>query len=118
MLWDVQIGIEFAPELLAMPLEVRLETLAIAELLKRLGPQLRRPLVDTLKDSRHANMKEMCFDAAGEVWQMAFAFDPKRKAILLVAGDKYVGSERRSYNILKADQHYSAHLDRLNKERK
>ena len=40
MQWDVQIGIEFAPELRAMPLEVRRETLAIAELLKQLGPQL------------------------------------------------------------------------------
>jgi hypothetical protein len=120
MQWDVQIGIEFAPELRAMPFEVRRETLAIAELLKQLGPQLGRPHVDTLKDSRHGNMKEMRFNAADGVWRVAFAFDPKRKAILLVAGDKSGGSERRFYTelIRKADQRFDAHLDRLNEERK
>jgi hypothetical protein len=33
-------------------------------------------------------MKELRFDAADGVWRVAFAFDPNRKAILLVAGDK------------------------------
>ncbi len=33
-------------------------------------------------------MKGLRFDAADGVWRVAFAFDPKRKAILLVAGDK------------------------------
>jgi hypothetical protein len=51
---------------------------------------------------------------------VAFAFDPKRKAVLLVAGDKSGVSERRFYNelIRKADQRFDAHLDHLNKERK
>jgi hypothetical protein len=31
--------------------------------------------VDTLKDSRHANMKELRFEAQGGVWRVAFAFD-------------------------------------------
>ena len=33
-------------------------------------------------------MKELRFDAADGVWRVAFAFDPRRHAILLVAGDK------------------------------
>ena len=48
------------------------------------------------KGSRHANMKELRFDADDGVWRVAFAFDPKRKAILLVAGDKSGGTWRRS----------------------
>jgi hypothetical protein len=40
-------------------------------------------------------MKELRFDAADGVWRVAFAFDPNRKAILLVAGDKSGGSEKR-----------------------
>jgi hypothetical protein len=47
-----------------------------------------RPYGDTLKGSKHANMKELRFDAAGGIWRVAFAFDPRRQAILLVAGDK------------------------------
>ncbi|MFN7933070.1 MAG: type II toxin-antitoxin system RelE/ParE family toxin [Bryobacteraceae bacterium] len=44
--------------------------------------------MDTLKDSDCANMKELRFNAAGGVWRVAFAFDPQRAAILLIAGDK------------------------------
>ena len=51
--------------------------------------------MDTLNGSRHANMKELRFRAADGEWRVAFAFDPKRRAILLVAGDKSGGSEKR-----------------------
>jgi len=47
--------------------------------------------VDTFIGFRHANMKELRFDAADGVWQVAFAFDPKRQAVLLMAGDKSGG---------------------------
>jgi len=82
---------------------------------------LGRPRVDTLNGSRHANMKELRFSAADGAWRLAFAFDPKRKAILLVAGDKSGGSEKKFYKqlIAKADKRFDAHLDRMKrKERK
>jgi hypothetical protein len=65
-------------------------------------------------------MKELRFSAADGEWRVAFAFDPRRRAILLVAGDKSGGSERRFYRdlIRKADERFNAHLDRLKKERK
>jgi len=46
-------------------------------------------------DSRHRNMKELRFNAADGVWRVAFAFDVERRAILLVAGDKSGGSQKR-----------------------
>ncbi len=92
----------------------------MTRLLQRSGPHLGRPHVDTLKDSKHANMKEICFDASDGVWRVAFAFDPKRRAILLVAGDKSGRSQTRFYRelIRKADQRFDAHLERIRKERK
>ena len=66
-------------------------------------------------------MKELRFDAADGVWRGAFAFDPKRKAILLVAGNKSSVTEKKFYKqlIAKADQRFDAHLARLKqKERK
>src|SRR5665213_1861261 len=118
MQWNVLVGDEFEPEFFALPVEVRREIVAVTRLLEQLGPQLGRPHVDTLKDSRHANMKEMRFNAADGVWRVAFAFDPKRKAVLLIAGDKSGVSERRFYSelIRKADDRFDAHLHRLNKE--
>jgi hypothetical protein len=91
-----------------------------ARLLQQFGPQLGRPRVDTLNASRPANMKELRFSAADGEWRVAFAFDTKRKAILLVAGDKSGGSEKRFYKqlIARADDRFDAHLARLKKERK
>ena len=72
----------------------------LVALLEQFGPQLGRPQADTLNDSRRANLKELRFAAADGVWRVAFAFDPKRTAILLVAGDKSGVSEKRFYRQL------------------
>jgi hypothetical protein len=84
-------------------------------MLQQFGPQMGRPRVDTLKGSRHANMKELRFSAADGEWRIAFAFDIKRKAILLVAGDKSGISQKQFYRelIRKADNRFDAHLARL-----
>lgn len=66
-------------------------------------------------------MKEPRFSAAGGEWRAAFAFDPERKAIVLVAGDKSgAGNERRFYKFLiaTADQRSDAHLERLKAKRR
>ncbi len=88
------------------------ELLAHAMLLEEFGPQLGRPTVDTLKGSTHTNMKELRFDAADGVWRVAFAFDPERHAILLVAGDKSGVGQSKFYKTLikKADKRFSEHV--------
>ena len=65
MNWIVEISDQFNPEFFALREEVQTEILALARLLQQLGPQLGRPRVDTLKGSRHANMKELRFSVAG-----------------------------------------------------
>jgi hypothetical protein len=63
-------------------------------------------------------MKKLRFDANDGVWRGAFAFDPKRQAVLLVPGDKSGGSEKRFYRqlIAKADERFDDHLSRLKKD--
>ena len=120
MKWLILVHEDFDAEFDALPEEVQDEMLAHAKLLEQFGPQLGRPRVDTLNDSRHANMKELRFDAADGVWRVAFAFDPRRQAILLVVGDKSGVSKKRFYRkfIAKADERFDSHLARLKKERK
>lgn len=91
------------------------ELLAHALLLRDFGLGLGHPTVDTLKGSKHANMKELRFGWAGEVWRVAFAFDPARQAILLVGGDKGGADQRRYYKrlIALADARFDAHPDTL-----
>ena len=118
MAWIVEVGDEFEPEFYKLHQDVQTEILAHSRLLQQFGPQLGRPRVDTLNGSRHANMKELRFSAADGEWRVAFAFDPKRRAILLVAGDKSGGSERQFYKqlIAKADGRFDAHLNRLKRK--
>ena len=99
--------------------DLRTEILALTRFLQQFGPQAGRPRVDTLKDSRHANMKELRFSAADGEWRVAFAFDSKRKAILLVAGDESGVSKKRFYCelIRKADERFDAHLARIKSAR-
>jgi hypothetical protein len=118
--WAVELGDEFQPEFFELQDDVRTEILALARLLQQFGPQLGRPRVDTLNSSRHANMKELRFSAADGEWRVAFAFDTKRKAVLLVAGDKSGRGEKRFYRelIRKADDRFDRHLARLERTAK
>ncbi len=120
MSWVVLLHDAFDAELNDLPQAVQDEVLALMGLLKQFGPALGRARVDTLKGSRHANMKELRFDAADGVWRVAFAFDPKRQAILLVGGDKSGGGEKRFYRqlIKKADARFDEHVTRVEMERR
>ena len=119
MKWEVDLDDDFFLEYRQLHKDVQDELLANTELLEHSGPRLGRPRADTLNGSRHANMKELRFDAADGVWRVAFAFDPSRKAILLVAGDKSGGSGKRFYRQLidKADARFDAHLSRIKRHK-
>ena len=88
------------------------EVLAVLMLLEEYGPRLSRPFADTLNGSRHANMKELRVAGKGLAIRIAFAFDPHRQAVLLVAGDKRGVNQRRFYRqlIARADKLYDRHL--------
>lgn len=112
MTWTALFHADFVPEFDDLSESVRVETLALVALLKQYGPTLGRPQVDTLNGSKHANMKELRFNADNGVWRVAFAFDPARQAILLTAGDKSGGSESLFYRrlIRKADKRFDQHI--------
>jgi hypothetical protein len=72
------------------------------------GPQLGRPHVDTLKGSRHANLKEL----RTGTFRCAFAFDLQREAVMLVGDDKKGKDSDLFYETLieRADELLDAHL--------
>lgn len=115
MSWTVLYHDAFDRECEALPEAVQIELLARISVLEAFGPRLGRPYADTLAGSRHTNMKELRFDAADGVWRVAFAFDPERQAILLVAGDKAGVAQRRFYKrmIATADERFDEHLTAL-----
>jgi len=124
MNWTVLFHDAFDAELQELPESLQDELLAHAKLLSEFGPNLGRPTVDSLKGSKHANLKEVRFGWESGVWRVAFAFDPKRRAILLVSGDKGGVDQKRFYKrlIAVADERLDEHLATLaaqkEKERK
>jgi hypothetical protein len=119
-MWPVATTDEFDEWFAELGGDAQAEIIAKVELVKVVGPALGRPHADTLKGSKHANMKELRADTAQQVLRIAFAFDPDRSAILLVAGDKSGVSQRRFYKrlIAKADELFDAHSARLKARRK
>jgi|SRR5271165_1392270 len=115
MSWTVLFHEEFDLEVQALDEDFQDELLAHAKLLQEFGPQLGRPSVDTLKGSKHANMKELRFEWKGEVWRVALAFDPKRQAVLLAGGDKGGADQKRFYRrlIATADSRFDGYLAAL-----
>ncbi len=120
MKWTVAFHPEFEPEFDALPEEVQDEFYAEASFLELMGPATGRPHVDKLQGSDYPNMKELRFEAMNDEWRVAFAFDPKRIAVMLVAGGKTGISKKRFYKALidKADERYGRHLKELKAEEK
>ncbi len=95
--------------------DVRNKILITANLLQEAGPTLGRPWCDTLNASKFKNMKELRVRFDNSQWRVAFAFDPNRNAILLVAANKVGMNEKRFYKklISAADERFETHLASL-----
>lgn len=119
-MWEVATTDEFDEWFADLDEDAQAEIIAKVELLKLLGPRLSRPHADTLSGAKHANMKELRADTADKVMRIAFAFDPERKALLLVAGNKTGVGQKRFYKqlIAKADELFDAHLAKLKAKQK
>ena len=109
--WSVDIEL-VAGWLASLDNDSQAQVVAAIELLQERGPQLGRPVVDTVSRSRHRNMKELRPGSSGRSeLRVLFAFDRRRQAILLIAGDK-AGNWQRWYarNIPRADDLFDEHL--------
>ena len=117
--WVVILHPAVAGWLAALDDDSRQQVVAATRELRDNGPALARPLADTVKGSRHRNMKELRPGSAGrsEI-RILFAFDPARRAILLVAGDK-AGRWDTWYKqgIPLADDRFDEHVTRMREER-
>ena len=113
MAWEIELT-EQVERWLLNELDVtgRRQIVPAIDELEQVGPTLGRPLVDRIKASRHHNMKEL--RSTGGSVRILFAFDPERKVILLIGGDKTGRwNDWYSKNIPIADDLYDEHLEDL-----
>lgn len=114
--WNVFLDDEFEAWLDEQSRDLQDEILAHAQLLAHHGPNLGRPFVDSVQGSRFSNMKELRLQWRGEPWRILFAFDPKRRAILLVGGNKQGDKRWYKKNIPIADRRFDKHLRIMEKD--
>ena len=115
MAWDVEYTDQFGNWFVELDKNAQRTIVAAVEKLEQRGLGLGRPFVDTIKGSRHANMKEV--RPRGGNLRILFAFDPRRMAILLIGGDKTGRWAARYRDVVPiADQLYDEHLETLEQE--
>lgn len=113
--WDIELTDQAIEWLLSLDQEERVAIAAAIDLLEQLGPNLGWPVVDSIKSSRHHNMKEL--RSFGGNLRALFCFDPRRTAIVLIGGDKtsdWAGWYDR--NVPLADELYDDYLDEIQEE--
>lgn len=113
MTWSVEVTDEFVTWWQTLTVEEQERITVAVERLEERGPSLGRPLVETIKSSKHTNMKEL---RVGSI-RILLAFDPRRVAILLIGGSKARRWEAFYDEIVpKADALLDEHLEETRKE--
>jgi hypothetical protein len=118
MNWAVVLCDEFAEEFMLLEPDLRTELAARFRVLETFGPNLGRPTVDTLNGSKFPNMKELRFIWRRNPYRYFFAFDPERKAVVLVGGNK--SGVKRFYEACTpvADARFDKYLRQLENQRR
>lgn len=85
-------------------------------LLEARGMALGHPHSSKINGSRHAHMRELRVQHRGRPYRVFYAFDPRRMAILLIAGDKTGDGRFYERMIPIADRLYDEHLAEIESE--
>ncbi len=117
MAWEVEFTDEFEEwwETLSEANQGKVD--ARVGLLMERGPNLGFPFSSQAKTSRFPEMRELRAQAGGDPLRILYAFDPRRTAILLVAGDKTGDGRWYEKNVPVADMLFERHLNTIEKER-
>jgi hypothetical protein len=86
--WEVEVTDEFREWYDSLPQEQFERVTAVVDHLQERGPNLKRPVVGSIKGSKIKNLKELVVGGANFEVRILFVFDPRRTAILLIGGDK------------------------------
>jgi hypothetical protein len=115
--WDVLYDAEFEAWFFSQSEELQDAILKLAVLLTRLGPQLGRPRVDTIRSSDFDNMKELIVQHKGKPWRILFAFDTNQDAIFLVGGCKAGDDRWYRKNVPIADARMRRHIQAIKRKK-
>lgn len=113
MEYKIELTDECSSWLLARSDDEQEDILASINLLETLGPRLGFPHSSGINGSKYSHMRELRIQHKGMPYRILYAFDPKRKAILLIGGNKTGNKRWYKEYIPKADKLYERHLTQL-----
>ena len=117
MTWDVEFTDEFEEWWHTLSESEQGKVDARVRLLMERGPNLGFPFSSQVKISRFPEMRELRAQAGGDPLRMLYAFDPRRTALLPVAGDKTGNDRWYETNVPIADRLFERDLGTIEKER-
>jgi hypothetical protein len=116
MSWDIEYTDEFGLWWDTLTEDEQISLDASVRLLETLGPTLKYPHTSGIHGSKHSHLRELRTQHDGRPFRALYAFDPRRTAILLIAGDKTGQDRWYEENVPKADRLYDEHLVTLQQE--
>ena len=115
-MWNIEYTDEFGVWWNDQTIAVQNDSTAVIDVLEELGPALGRPYSGEIIGSKFKHMRELIVQSGGEPYRILYAFDPRRVAILLIAGCKTGNNRWYEEYIPKADKLYDTLLQELKKE--
>lgn len=116
MAWEIEYTDEFEQWWETLSIDEQISITASVELLENFGTNLKFPHSSGINGSKHDRMRELRTQHQGRPYRTLYAFDPRRTAILLIAGDKTGNDRWYDINVSIADKLYDEHLNLLKKE--
>jgi hypothetical protein len=115
-MWEVEYTDEFEKWWSSLTEDEQVSIAASVQLLEDRGPSLGFPHSSGINGSKHGHMRELRTQHDGNPFRTLYAFDPRRAAILLIAGNKTGDDRWYTTNVPIADRLYDEHLEELRKE--
>lgn len=112
--WKIEVTEEYQSWFLNLTDSEQIDVLAMVNILEIKGPHLSRPYADTLSyTGKFKNLKELRIQHKGRPYRVFYAFDQKRRGILLCGGRKDGSKDKQFYNqmIPLAEKEFLKHLE-------
>jgi hypothetical protein len=113
--WEIEVTLEFENWWDSLTESEQEDVRAVVLLLRHYGPALRFPFSSGIQSSKHAHMRELRIQHAGQPYRVLYAFDPRRTAILLIGGKKVGESGWYEQFVPLADRLYDEYFGRPEK---
>ena len=117
MAWEIEYTDQFGEWWAGLTRAERVSMDSSIGMLEDHGPSLGFPHSSGVAQSRHSHMRELRVQHAGRPYRILYAFDPRRKAVLLLGGDKTGDDRWYDVNVPTADRLYDVLLEELKKEK-